>query len=236
MNTNDINNFVGDTFTKVESTKLKPLTSVKGWMEQLKAVANLVPTLGGALAQEIQVFQDYRDSEFFRKYTAYILGVADTTKKERDKFAKEIEKKANDYAGNVIAGMVDRLDNINKEKILANLTIARIEEKISIETFFRLSSVLERIPYIDLAKLTSYQAEHYDEDGDTELLNSTGVLRPIQFSEEGDTYMLSPLGVKLLKFGLGVDAVVKQVKGTSTGLSWENISETSDISIDKSLK
>lgn len=84
--------------------------------------------------------------------------------------------------------------------------------------------------------MTSYQSEHYDEDGDTELLNSTGVLRPIQFSEDGDTYILSPLGVKLLKFGLGVDAVVKQVKGTSTGLSWKNISETSDISIDKSIK
>ena len=122
-------------------------------MEQLKAVANLVPTVGGALAQEIQVLQDYRDSEFLRKYTAYILGVADTTDKERDKFAEEIAKKADDYAGNVIAGMVDRLDNINKEHILANLTMARIEDKISIETFFRLTSVLEHIPLYRLSKV-----------------------------------------------------------------------------------
>lgn len=73
MNTNSINNFVGETFTKVEPTKLKPLTSVRGWEEQLKVLANLVSAIGDSLAQEIQVIQDYRDSEFFRKYTMYIL-------------------------------------------------------------------------------------------------------------------------------------------------------------------
>ena len=146
MNTDNINNFVDVTFTKVESTKLKPLTSIKGWVEQVKALVNLVPVFGGALAQEIQVMQNFKESEFFRKYTAFILGVVDTTEKEREKFAEEISKKANDAAGNVIAGMVDRLDNINKEVILANLTMARIDDKISIENFFRLASVLESIP------------------------------------------------------------------------------------------
>ena len=89
MNTDNINNFVDVTFTKVESTKLKPLTSIKGWVEQVKALVNLVPIFGGALAQEIQVMQNFKESEFFRKYTAFILGVVDTTEKEREKFAEE---------------------------------------------------------------------------------------------------------------------------------------------------
>lgn len=236
MNTNNVNNFVSETFTKVESTRIKPVKTLKGWMEQLKAIANFVPLVGGALAQEIQIIQDYRDSEFFRKYTAYILGVADTTEKERDKFAKEIEQKADDCAGNVIAGMVDRLDNINKEIILANLTKARIDDKISIENFFRLASVLERIPYIDLVKLPSYQTPFYDEDGDTELLNSTGVLRPVQLSEDGDTYILSPLGVKLLQYGLKTNVKIANVKGTSVDLSWNEISDDSDVYMKKALK
>lgn len=236
MNTDKINNFVSETFTKVESTKLKPLTSIKGWMEQLKAIANLVPIAGGTLAQEIQILQDYRDSEFFRKYTEYILGMADATEKQRMNFAAEITKKADDYAGNVIAGMVDRLDNINKEKILANLTIARIEDKISIDTFFRLASVLERIPYIDIAKLDSYIVPYYDTDGDTELLYSTGVLRLVKLSEEGDTYTLSPLGVKLLRFGLRKDVDVQNVIGTSVDLSWHNISDDSDVYMSKALE
>lgn len=236
MNTDNINNFVDETFTKVESTKLKPLTSIKGWVEQVKALANLIPIVGGALAHEIQVLQDYKESEFFRKYTAYILGVADVTEKERENFAEEIAQKAEDSAGNVIAGMVDRLDNINKEVILANLTKARIEGKISIENFFRLASVLERIPYIDLVKLPSYQVPYYDEDGDTELLNSTGVLRPVQLSEEGDTYTLSPIGIKLLSFGLKINVKEVNVKGTSVGLGWNEISDDSDLYIKKALE
>lgn len=235
MNTDNINNFVDETFTKVKSASANPLKTKSGWLEQLKAIVNLIPTLGGALAQEIQVFQDYKESDFFRKYTAFILGVVDTSEKEREKFAEEIAKKANDAAGNVIAGMVDRLDNINKEVILANLTKARIEEMISIENFFRLASVLERVPYIDLAKLSSYQTPYYDEDGDTELLNSTGVLRPVLLSEEGDTYILSPLGVKLLQYGLKTNVKIANVKGTSVDLSWNNISEDSDVYMKKAL-
>lgn len=225
MNTENINKFVDETFTKVEAIKLQPLKSKKGWDEQLKALVNIVPRIGGVIAQEIQIYQNYRDSEFFRKYTAYILGVADSPEREREKFANEITKKADDSAGNVIAGMVDRLDNINKESILANFTIARIEGKISIESFFRLSSVLERIPYIDLTRLKKYQVPYYDEDGGTELLNSTGVLRAVSLSADGDAYILSPLGVKLLKFGLGFDIEVQNVKGTSVGIEWEEISD-----------
>lgn len=235
MNTDNINNFVDETFTKVKSASANPLKTKSGWLEQLKAIVNLIPTLGGALAQEIQVFQDYKESEFFRKYTAFILGVVDTSEKEREKFAEEIAKKANDAAGNVIAGMVDRLDNINKEVILANLTKARIDDKISIENFFRLASVLERISYIDLAKLPSYQTPYYDEDGDTELLNSTGVLRPVLLSEDGDTYILSPLGVKLLQYGLKTNVKIANIKGTSVDLSWNNISEDSDVYMKKAL-
>ena len=236
MNTDNINNFVDVTFTKVESTKLKPLTSIKGWVEQVKALVNLVPVFGGALAQEIQVMQNFKESEFFRKYTAFILGVVDTTEKEREKFAEEISKKANDAAGNVIAGMVDRLDNINKEVILANLTRSRIDDKISIENFFRLASVLERIPYVDLVKLPSYQTPYYDEDGDTELLNSTGVLRPVKLSEDGDTYILSPLGVKLLQYGLMTNVKKVNVKGTSVDLSWNDISDDSEVYMKKALE
>lgn len=233
MDTDSINNFVAETFSKVVVRKQTLLKKIS-WKDQLEAAVNAIPYIGGSIAQEMQNYQDYKDSEFFRKYTSYLLGVCETTEKQRQKFADEVTEKAEDYAGNVIAGLVDRLDNINKERILANLTIARIDEKISIEMFFRLSSVLERIPYVDLAKLISYQTPFYDEDGDTELLNSTGVLRPVRFTSEGDEYVLSPLGEKLLRFGLGQEVKVNRIKGTSTGLEWHDISEDSDIQITNS--
>lgn len=201
----------------------------------MKALVNLVPVFGGALAQEIQVMQNFKESEFFRKYTAYILGVADLPIQERKIFAEEIAQKARDSAGYLITEMVNRLDNINKEVILANLTKSRIDDKISIENFFRLASVLERIPYVDLVKLLSYQTPYYDANGDTELLNSTGVLRPVKLSEDGDTYILSPLGVKLLSFGLNINIGEVNVKGTSVGLSWNDISDDSDVYMKKTL-
>ena len=205
-------------------------------MEQVKALVNLVPIFGGALAQEIQIMQNFKESEFFRKYTAYILGVADLPIQERKIFAEEIAQKARDSAGYLITGMVNRLDNINKEVILANLTRSRIDDKISIENFFILASVLERIPYVDLVKLPSYQTPYYDEDGDTELLNSTGVLRPVKLSEDGDSYILSPLGVKLLSFGLNINIGEVNVTGTSVGVSWNDISEDSDVYMKKALE
>ena len=82
----------------------------------------------------------------------YVQGLKETTAEERHKFADEIREKAEDASGNVIAGMIDRLDNINKQEVFSKLTIARIHGFISVEEFFLLHSLLERIPYVDLAK------------------------------------------------------------------------------------
>lgn len=224
MNTDKIKDFVENTFTKTDLSiviKQNGLT----WSSQLKAVLNLISKFGGALAQEFQNWQDYRDSEFFRKYTMFIMELSDTTAEQRSKFAEEVAAKAQDAPGNVIASMVDRLDNINKEKYFAKLSRAKIDGLISIDDYFRLSSVFARIPYTDLDNLLLYQDEYYDEDGDTELLYSTGVLRMVKVSEEGDKYILSPLGEKFMKWALGKNVNVKHVTGTKTEIHWESITE-----------
>lgn len=141
--------------------------------------------------------------------------MVETTDEEREQFADDIQKKAEDYSGNVILGMVDRLDNINKETIFANLSVARIHGKISIEDFFRLHSLLERIPYVDLVNLANYQEDFYDESGDTELLYASGALAQTMIDpNEGNKYRLSVLGQKLLLFGMGAEIEVKQHGGT----------------------
>lgn len=85
------------------------------WKNQFKAALNLVPGVGGALAQELQNYEDFRLAEFFRKFTSFILELTEVSADDRVKFANEVQEKAEDMAGNVISGMVDRLDNINKE-------------------------------------------------------------------------------------------------------------------------
>ena len=115
-----------------------------------KAVASLIPYVGGAAAEELQMYYDYKDDEFFRKFVGYLMELKETTAEERNRFAQDVQEIAEDFSGNVICGMVDRLDNINKEKAFAKLTVARIHGLISIKDFFRLHSLLERIQYMDL--------------------------------------------------------------------------------------
>lgn len=193
---------VNHSFSKVDLKKLVP---IKGgaWMDQFKAFVNLVPGVGGFLAQEVQNIQEYKTAEFYRKYTAFIYNLEPFSEEEREKFCEDVESQAQDYSGNVIMGIVDRLDNINKQYVLANLTNAKIKEQISIEDFFRLASMLERIPYVDLRELLKYGKPYYDESGNTELLFATGALRLAILDGENNNskYVLSALGQKLITYG-----------------------------------
>lgn len=224
----------------VQQTLLVPDLAVKkpwhghiNWVDQLCATVNLIPCVGGAIAGEIKAITDtaanYQASEFLRKFTTFIYGLGDFGDNERIQFLKELEGAAKDASGNVMLSIIDRLDNIHKQKILANLVRAKGEGKITIEDFFRLESVLQRIPYVDLEQLPLYQTEYYDDNGDSELLYSTGVLRPAMYNQDGDRYVLSPLGVNLMKHGLRLPAEMPQIKGTSTGIGWKEIGDVPDI-------
>ena len=54
---------------------------------------------------------------------------------------------------------------------------------------------------------------------------STGVLRMAEIGEEGDKYILSPLGVKFMKWALESPVEVKKISGTSTNMAWSPIGE-----------
>lgn len=182
----------------------------------MKALVNVIPFVGGVVAEELQQFYDYKDDEFFRKFTRFLIGMTDTTVEERLRFADDIQKKAEDYSGNVILGMVDKLDNINKQTVFANLSVARINGRISIEDFFRLHYLLERIPYVDLKELPQYEKPFYDNSGDTELLYATEALEMVAIdSNDTNKYSLSRLGEMLLKWGLGVDISLEHGNGTT---------------------
>ena len=43
------------------------------------------------------------------------------------RFLKELEESAQDTSGNIMLSIIDRLDNIHKQKILANLVMAKGE-------------------------------------------------------------------------------------------------------------
>lgn len=219
MTAEDISNIIAESINSIDLSKLK---EEKGGAvkDLLLAILKLcAKDYIGAAESGVQSFKaivDYKESEFFRKYYRFLFELADTTPEQRHKFCEEVQEKAEDFSGNVIMGIVDRMDNIHKEKILARLTIAKINGWITIEEFFRLSSMLERIPYVDLKMLPKYKEPYYDESGDTELLFATGSLNQHTIDANGPSkYVLSTLGEKLLCFGLGIKVEMERELGTN---------------------
>lgn len=227
----NVNEIVGDIIVNPELNELAPLKGKGFWKEQMKAIIKLVASIADRsphsgvtnfIEDELSILADYKLNEFFRKFTAFVMELTDISIEDRVKFSEELQKKAEDYSGNIIMGMVDRLDNINKERILASLTIAKIHGFISIEDYFRLSSMLERIPFVDLVLLQNYKEPYYDENGDTELLFATGALQLAMIDEDnGNQYVLSQLGEKLMRFGLKCPSEVVRIKGTKLPFSFE---------------
>lgn len=218
----------------LNSVHLEKLTKVKAGTvkEQIIAILKfLCKDYLGAAESELQVILDYKESEFFRKYTRFLMGMVETSVDERHKFAEDIQRKSEDSSGNVILNMVDRLDNIHKETVLAKLSVAQIHGVISIENFFRLHSLLERIPYVDLKLLPQCKEPFYDESGDTELLYATGALELASIDADGGTnkYVLSRLGEMLLRWGFNINIELEHGKGIRLGLiSQEKLDEIFD--------
>lgn len=200
---------------------------------QIKAFANVIPSFGGFIAQEIEEVANYRNQELYRKLFRYVANIKDVPVEKRCRFAEQIRGKAKDNEGNVIVGMIDSLDNINKQDIFANLTIAMIHEFITVDDFFRLHHILARIPYVDLNYLPQYDKDFYDESGDTELLYATGALAQSVIDAGGaDKYVLSKLGRMLVRFGLQGNVRLETGKKKDININLQ-IHEYTEDEIDK---
>lgn len=187
---------------------------------------NLIPSVGSILAEAPGLYQGYRENEFFRKLCKVLLEIKDVQEPERQRFLQEVEGKAKDFSGNVLMNMIDRLDNINKGIVLANLIHARTDGQISIDDFFRLVSILERIPYTDLNNLIAFNEPHYDNSGVTELLNVTGAIDVCVIDTSPDStnqYELTYLGRLLVQYGLKIDVSNTSHNGTTVQMTWNEV-------------
>lgn len=216
---------------KIEKVDLKNIGK-----EALIGAFNCIPVLGGVVSSYLQIAKSNRETylemEFYRKLLALIYGIKDLKPNDIKSFMDEVENNARDFSGCVITHLVNKTDNVNKATILANLIKSRVENEITIHDFFRLSSMLDRIPYIDLNELEKYQKAYYDDSGDTELLYATGALKLDTIdAQEENLYILSELGRKLLKYGMLRSAHVDNHGGTSVNglITDENIISNADI-------
>ena len=227
---------VKDILESADLQKIKKVDLKNIGKEALIGAFNCIPVLGGVVSSYLQIAKNNRETylemEFYRKLLALIYGIKDLKPNDIKSFMDEVENNAKDFSGCVITHLVNKTDNVNKATILANLIKSRVENEITIHDFFRLSSMLDRIPYIDLNELEKYQKAYYDDSGDTELVYATGALKLDTIdAQEENLYILSELGRKLLKYGMLRSAHVDYHGGTSVNglITDENIISNADI-------
>lgn len=185
--------------------QLKKADRNKLFKDNILGAVGCIPIIGAWVSGAASGTLSYSDSALFRKIFAFIYGLKDTTLEQRSKFIEEVESTAKDVAGNVLSEMINRMDNINKATFMANLVKAKMNGEISIEDFFRLSAVCERIPYADLCYLKQFEKEAMIDGGVTEILYASGALIQCTISDDENKYTLSVSGRKLLKYGLFSD-------------------------------
>ena len=195
-------------------------------------LASIVKSVISAPAQ-------YRENEFVRKLLSFLYNVDSISVDERRKVLNIIAEKSDEYVGNILLNLIDRIDHIEKINIVVNPFIAVAKNEIDGEMFLRLSSVLCYVPYVDLKHLSEYQKDIY-QPCISETLFASGLI--YQSVIDGGTselsgtnlYHISHLGHQLAKFGMRLNLSEQKLSAQTidaNGLTWETIGTVDDNAI-----
>ena len=133
-----------------------------------------VPILG-ILKGAYKATRNLQLYRLMKKVHRFIFQTRDTSLQERQKFIEEYTQKNKENGCEVLLAVIEKLDNTNKVDVLADLMKAKIQGKIDIKDFIRLTTILERIPFSDLPELYKYKNDYFEE-GSTDVLLSAGVI------------------------------------------------------------
>ena len=151
---------------------------------------------------------------FAKKIYQFLYEIKDLSPTKRADFVIELEQheKGRQKAGETLLILLDRLNHLEKSKIIGKLLKAKILEKIDLETFLRLSNAVADVYIDDLPKLKSYIKENNPDNyyNPYQIYVSNGLLTyglivetEILFNTLSDHYFeISDLGRLLLKYGI----------------------------------
>lgn len=167
-----------------------------------------------------KIIVSIRDQFFAKKILSFLQEIKTISVDDRKKFIEELENETQQKAGETLVVLLDRLDNLEKPIVLANLFKAKVQGYITIESFLRLSFIVDRGYLPDLKKLKDFVDSNYSyKENVTEILFSLGLLYPTPITVIQDSlddnpreinnslndYSVSNIGLDLLKYGLQVN-------------------------------
>lgn len=174
-----------------------------------RGVFDEVPVLGW-FVKACNVASDIQAYRFCKKIYKFVFLTQKYDRDELNKFWREyaIANKENSYE--LMLSVLERLDNVNKVDVMARLLKSKLDGKLSIENFIRLTASLQIVPYVDLKLLPDY-IYSIGTRHDTYMLLAAGLLYNSEFGVDGvnlensNHYQLNDNGVLFVHFGLGID-------------------------------
>ena len=168
-------------------------------------IVNSVPVIR-LLNSIYNVYKNIQTYRLARKMYLFLYHTREIPVEKKQRFMKEFLESNKEEGVDALLSVIDKLDNLNKINIIANLLKAKVDERITIKEFNRLVACLGRIPYSDLTSIKDYEDDYY-EPGVTEVLYTAGLLflSSEDFENNTNLYKLNYNGAQLLKYGLGFD-------------------------------
>lgn len=200
----------------------------------LDMAAGFIPVLD--VIKSLASFKDYRNYRIAVKLLKFLEAFSreEYNPDELDGMIQEIDSKNKESFFESMMDIIERIDNINKTDILANILRHSIRGDISRSNYLRHCWIIANVTYIDLQQLYQYTVDYY-EPSSTEILFANGLIRETvidggeydadDVNTGGSKYGLSPLGEEMLRFGL--NCMEWQYKGNGRTIpdkQWEGIS------------
>lgn len=192
---------------------------------------DLIPILKWIVKTQ-EAFQDFRNHVFCKKIYRFLVFTSRYNKQQIVEFFNEYSNASQENGYEAMLLVLERLDNYNKVDVMSNLLKAKLDGKLSIDNFIRLTSSLQIVPYVDLKRLPDY-LEGISIRHDTYMLLAAGLLYQSAIGvdgvgrEDSNQYQLNDNGLLFVQYGLCIDisSYVKS-KAPIQSLSKEEIEDS----------
>lgn len=166
----------------------------EGILKDIPIIGSIAKLYSGGVTIKEKIFE--------KKVIEFLYHLDHFASNEKVQFVLRIkeDKKFERKVGEHLLIVLDRIDDINKTKILAKLFASYISSKIEYDLFLRFSSIMDKIFLPDLNKLPLYRKISSSEDSFvSSSLESQGLVYASVIGGDGNKYSITELGELLLK-------------------------------------